>query len=413
MDDSDDDDKKPTHTSADKSKVSTAKESSKSKKRRVLYSSDEDEPKPKSKSKDTLASKASKLKAVDVSNAFGSAPVKRIEKEKKPKANVSIDVFDADTDDMDFMQVDDDVVSSKPIKRESSQNEHKKKKDDKHSPKKENGILKSKNDKTPEKIKTEKKTPKKSDAEKKSPTKEEKRSPSDDSKKSKDTDHHSAKKKSQKNTPASSKKPKKPDDEEEELDRSVYDPDEEKQEKKRAAAILYHQRQKRAGPSNPGSKEIPKGKANCLNGLTFVLTGEFESMERDEAKAVIIELGGRVTSAISGKTNYIVAGEEAGPAKLAKAEDMNISVLSEDDLLDLIRVKSDMKPVNSKSKVAETAASPKKDKKASPSDKKSSKKSSTHDERAHSSGKSETVTKIKTEKVEVMDVDAAGKFQSK
>lgn len=371
-----------------------------SKKRRVLYSSDEDEPTPKPKSKDTLASKAAKLKAVDVSNPFGSAPVKRIEKEKKPKLNVSVDVFDADTDDMELMQLDDEVVSSKPIKRESSQNEHKEKKKDKHTPKTENGVLKTKNDKTPEKIKTEKK----------SPIKEEKHSPKKESKNSTDSDHSAKKKSQKKTTPSSSKKPE-PTHDEEEWDRSVYDPDQEKMEKRRATAMLYHQRQKRTGPANPNSKEIPKGKPDCLDGLTFVITGELDSMERDEAKAVIEEHGGKVTGGISGKTKYIVAGEEAGPAKLAKAQEKNIPILSEDDLLDLIRVKSGIKPLN-ESKAAETTTSPKKEAKASPQDKKASKGSHKHDERAHSSGSSghkETVTKVKTEKVEVMDVDEEGK----
>lgn len=63
-------------------------------------------------------------------------------------------------------------------------------------------------------------------------------------------------------------------------------------------------------------------------------------MERDEAASVIKDFGGKVTSALSGKTNYIVAGDESGPAKLAKAEDLGTSILSEDGLLDLIREKS-------------------------------------------------------------------------
>lgn len=382
-----------------------AKESSKSKKRRVLYSSDEDEPRPKSKdTSSTLASKAAKLKTVNVNNAFGSAPVKRIEKEKKPKMNVSIDVFDADTDDMELMQVDEDVLSTKAIKRESSQNGHKIKKVDKRTPKKENEVLKTKNDKTPEKIKTEKKTPEKVKIEKKTPIKEEKHS-HNDSKKCTDNDQ-SAKKKPQKNTPSSSKKPKKTHDESEDLDRSVYDADEEKHEKRRAAAMLYQQFQKRKGPSNPGSKEIPKGKPKCLDGLAFVLTGEFESMERDEAKAVIVSLGGRATTAISGKTNYIVAGADSGPAKLAKAEELNIPVLSEDDLLDLIRVKSDLPPLNSNSKATETKTSPKKPTKKSPADKKADKISS-KDKRAHSSARNETPEKIK---IEAMDIEAEGKI---
>lgn len=121
---------------------------------------------------------------------------------------------------------------------------------------------------------------------------------------------------------------------------TVYDPDQERHERKRAAAMLYQKFQKRAGPSNPGSKEIPKGKPNCLAGMTFVLTGVFESMEKDEAAQVIKDFGGRVTSAVSGKTTHIVSGDDSGPAKLAKAEQMGIPILSEDDLFDLIREKS-------------------------------------------------------------------------
>lgn len=402
LDDSDnEDDKKRSSSNANKSKAATATDSSKSKKRRVLYSSDEDEPKPKPKSKDTsntLASKAAKLKTVNMNNAFGSAPVKRIEKEKKSKANVSTDIFDADTDDMELMQVDEDELTSKAIKHEPNQNGHKIKKEDKRTPKKETAVLKTKNDKTPEKIKTEKKTPEKVKVEKKTSIKEEKRS-QNDTKKTTDKDH-SAKEKSQKNTPSSSKKSKKVQDESD-LDRSVYDADEEKHEKRRAAAILYHQFQKRSGPSNPGSKEIPKGKPNCLDGLAFVLTGEFESMERDEAKAVIVELGGRATTAISGKTNYVVAGADSGPAKLAKAEDLNIPVLSEDDLLDLIRIKSDQPPLNPNSKVAGNVVSPNKHTKKSPTDKKADKNSSERCKRADSPVRNETPKEIKTEEMEI------------
>lgn len=120
----------------------------------------------------------------------------------------------------------------------------------------------------------------------------------------------------------------------------MYDPDQERHERKRAAAMLYQKFQKRAGPSNPGSKEIPKGTSTCLAGMTFVITGVLESMEKEEAAQVIKDFGGRVTSAISGKTTHLVYGDDSGPAKMAKAEQMGIAILSEDELLDLIREKS-------------------------------------------------------------------------
>lgn len=112
--------------------------------------------------------------------------------------------------------------------------------------------------------------------------------------------------------------------------------------------MLYKQFQKRSGPAHPGSKEIPKGKPDCLAGLSFVLTGVYDSMERDEAAAVIRDFGGKVTTALSKKTTYLVAGEESGPAKLAKAEENGTIVLSEDDLLDLIRTKSGMPSLQKK-----------------------------------------------------------------
>lgn len=55
-----------------------------------------------------------------------------------------------------------------------------------------------------------------------------------------------------------------------------------------------------------------------LSGLTFVLTGELDTLDRDSARAMIQDRGGRVVSAISGKVNYLVAGEQPGVSKMAK-----------------------------------------------------------------------------------------------
>ena len=61
-----------------------------------------------------------------------------------------------------------------------------------------------------------------------------------------------------------------------------------------------------------------KGAENCLEGLTFVITGVLESMERDEAKSLIEKFGGKVTGSLSKKTNYLVAGRDSGQSKMAK-----------------------------------------------------------------------------------------------
>lgn len=399
MDDSDQEDGKKVNGSSTESKSGSAKKDSKAKKRRVIYSSDEDEPKPLKETNSTVSSKIAKLKAVNVSNAFGSAPIKRVEKEKKPKKLIEQDVFDADTDDMELMKVDEEILSPKSKKRDSSKKDIKVKVERQTS--EEEKVDTKKNHKTPEKVKTEKiksekKSPEKVKTEKKTPIKEEKQSPNDSKDKNSKTNGESSSKRQKKDTPPSKKKPKKQIDEAD-LDRSVYDPDQEKHEKRRAAAQLYHQFQKRAGPSNPGSKEIPKGKKDCLAGLAFVLTGVYESMERDEAIAVIKDFGGRVTSALSGKTNYMVAGEESGPAKLQKAEDLGVTILSEDDLFDLIREKSGLPTLKQKSKVKEEVKSPIKQQKKS-------------EKRTHSPVKHDTPTKVKVE--DKKNIKADGKMIS-
>ncbi|GAB1600582.1 replication factor C subunit 1-like [Argonauta hians] len=95
----------------------------------------------------------------------------------------------------------------------------------------------------------------------------------------------------------------------------------------------------REGPQNLGAKEIPKGAENCLEGLTFVITGVLESIERDEAKSLIERYGGRVTLSLSRKTNYLVVGREPGQTKLDKATNLKTTQIDEDGLFDLIRSK--------------------------------------------------------------------------
>ena len=74
---------------------------------------------------------------------------------------------------------------------------------------------------------------------------------------------------------------------------------------------------------------------NELEGLSFCITGTLEGMKRDEAGALIEAHGGRVVSSVTGKTSYLLAGENAG-SKLAKAQSLNVPVLSLDDLQNMI-----------------------------------------------------------------------------
>ncbi|MCD8315205.1 MAG: NAD-dependent DNA ligase LigA [Firmicutes bacterium] len=79
----------------------------------------------------------------------------------------------------------------------------------------------------------------------------------------------------------------------------------------------------------------PKKRSDTLSGLTFVLTGTLPTMTRDEASAKIKEAGGNVTSSVSKKTSYVVAGDSAG-SKLERAVTLGIPVISESELLSMI-----------------------------------------------------------------------------
>ncbi|MBE9186956.1 NAD-dependent DNA ligase LigA [Microcoleus sp. LEGE 07076] len=70
-------------------------------------------------------------------------------------------------------------------------------------------------------------------------------------------------------------------------------------------------------------------------GKTFVLTGTLPTIKRDEAKDLIVKAGGKVTSSVSAKTDYVVVGEDAG-SKLEKAQSLSIELLSESELLELL-----------------------------------------------------------------------------
>jgi DNA ligase (NAD+) len=82
--------------------------------------------------------------------------------------------------------------------------------------------------------------------------------------------------------------------------------------------------------------EAERPKAGPLTGNTYVITGTLESMSREQAGAALEERGAKVTSSVSAKTTALVAGEEPGGSKLAKAEKLGTPVLGEAELLKLL-----------------------------------------------------------------------------
>jgi DNA ligase (NAD+) len=99
---------------------------------------------------------------------------------------------------------------------------------------------------------------------------------------------------------------------------------------------LIIERLKRFGIQFEIVEKINPNATDKLSGKIFVVSGIFEKFSRDDLKKAIEDNGGKVGSSISAKTDYVVAGDNMGPAKLDKASKLNIPIISEDDFMNLI-----------------------------------------------------------------------------
>lgn len=77
--------------------------------------------------------------------------------------------------------------------------------------------------------------------------------------------------------------------------------------------------------------------SDVLTGRSIVISGKFSNHSRDELKDMIEQHGGKNSSAVSGGTDYLLAGDKIGPAKLTKAEKLGIKIISENDFLEMIK----------------------------------------------------------------------------
>ena len=85
------------------------------------------------------------------------------------------------------------------------------------------------------------------------------------------------------------------------------------------------------------SAEKLANQTDKLKGLSIVVSGVFETVSRTELKKLIEDNGGKVSSSISSKTSYLVAGDKMGPSKRTKAQNLNITILSEQEFLDILK----------------------------------------------------------------------------
>lgn len=84
------------------------------------------------------------------------------------------------------------------------------------------------------------------------------------------------------------------------------------------------------------SEDVLAAKTEKLMGLTIVISGTFKLHSRDEYKSIIVQNGGKNSGSVSKKTDYILAGENMGPAKLEKAQKQGVKIISEEDFLKMV-----------------------------------------------------------------------------
>lgn len=103
----------------------------------------------------------------------------------------------------------------------------------------------------------------------------------------------------------------------------------------RNVAII--QRLKEKGLHFELSQEMASNFTDKLKGMSFVVSGVFSKFNRDELKKAIEQNGGKNVGSISAKTNFVLAGENMGPAKLEKAEKLGIKIINEDEFIAMIQ----------------------------------------------------------------------------
>ncbi|MEA5128903.1 MAG: NAD-dependent DNA ligase LigA [Proteiniphilum sp.] len=99
----------------------------------------------------------------------------------------------------------------------------------------------------------------------------------------------------------------------------------------------FMQRLRQYGLQFSLSEEVLAAKTDKLKGLTIVISGTFELHSRDEYKSMILQNGGKNSGSVSKNTDYILAGDNMGPAKLEKAEKLGVKIIDEQTFLEILQ----------------------------------------------------------------------------
>jgi len=102
-------------------------------------------------------------------------------------------------------------------------------------------------------------------------------------------------------------------------------------------ALELIEKLKKAGLQMILPQKVDESISQKLKGYTFVISGSFQSISREDLKELIEKHGGKNLAAVSRNVSYLVAGEKIGPAKLKKATELGVTIVYEDEFFNLIK----------------------------------------------------------------------------
>lgn len=105
-------------------------------------------------------------------------------------------------------------------------------------------------------------------------------------------------------------------------------------------SIREIERLRHAGLNFESTAKEPEKESDVLINKSFVISGVFKNYEREQLQEIILKNGGRILSAVSGKLDYLVAGDNMGPSKREKAEKLGVKIISEEDFENLMKGKT-------------------------------------------------------------------------